>query len=396
MNRIDLLPRDHRAERLLVLDLLAGGEPRFEGEVDVFLSVAPETLHPFLFLRLRNAALPPRLAAALKEAYRRAVLHDLRRRADLARVSAALDAAGIPFLVLKGPVLAATVYPERAARTMLDLDLLVAPEDLDRALQTMEAVGYRIPPQFAGVLFCAGDAPPLRHDQPGGPTLELHTMLESLTDVPNALAVSAPRARRVEVGPGLVVAALEPGEHFLQVAVHMSKKPRFRGELRSLLDVALLMRHEALQWDAVLAESDARALGGWILLAATLAHELLGAPLPSELARRRPADELLVLAAEQLWRGRRSNVTPRLVLAITGLTPPPVHARSLQIRGPAPPELGSGWARAESAFRRVVRRIQRVLSALARPRDLRSEVRGHRRAERLYAMLEARPAPRSD
>jgi hypothetical protein len=393
MNRVDLLPPDHRAERRLVLALLAGAgaEVRFDVDADAFLSVAPDRLHPFLFLQLRDTVIPPRLRETLKAAYFRSALHDLRRRADLARVSAALSSERIPFLVLKGPVLAATVYPERAARTMLDLDILVAPEDLAGALRTMAAVGYHVPAEFRGVTFGSGDAPPLLHERPGGPALELHTMLESMADVRNALAVTEPGARRVEVGPGLVVPALSAAEHFTQVAVHMSKKPRFRGELRSLLDVALLLRREPLDWDALLAEWDARAIASWILLAVTLAHELFDAPLAPELARRRPADEPLALAAQQLWLPLKPNVPLRLVFAMTGRTPVPIHAQALQTQAETPRGLLRARAHADRAFDRV----RRLFSALARPRDLVSELRCHRRGERLYALLEARPPQHS-
>ena len=42
----------------------------------------------------------------------------------------ALEAAGIPSVLLKGPALARTVYPDPALRQSVDIDLLVRPGDV--------------------------------------------------------------------------------------------------------------------------------------------------------------------------------------------------------------------------------------------------------------------------
>src|SRR6266545_1333988 len=54
----------------------------------------------------------------------------------------ALDAARIRAVALKGPVLAERLYPEARARFSADLDLLVAPADLERATAALSALGY--------------------------------------------------------------------------------------------------------------------------------------------------------------------------------------------------------------------------------------------------------------
>ena len=67
--------------------------------------------------------------------------------ADLARALRALSDAGAPVIVLKGAALASTVYPSIAHRPMGDVDLLVRPQDLERARRTLEAAGYRFVPE---------------------------------------------------------------------------------------------------------------------------------------------------------------------------------------------------------------------------------------------------------
>lgn len=390
MDRLALVPATHRAERLFLLDVLAGKTPPFDVDAEAFLAVAPKKLHPFLFVRLREAQLPAAVRDVLSAAYRRNALQELRRAAELRRIDGALAGAGIGFLVLKGPVLAATVYPDRAARTMTDLDFLIAGEEMDRAMRVLEQAGYRVPPQFAGAELAAGDAPPLIHDEPGGPSVELHAMLDSLPDERAAFAAMRPSARRVDVGHGLVVPALERGELFAHVAAHVSRHHRFEGELRSLLDIALLLRHEELDWDTRLAEWDRRGIADWIVLTATLAHILLDAPLPRAFADRGAPEEALAIAAEQLWITAKSTVPPTVTFAIGGGAPKPMHTHVPGTTAAMPGGMDGVRVRAT----RSLERLRRVLSATVRPRAIASEVEMHRKRERLYAIVE-KPARRT-
>jgi hypothetical protein len=64
-------------------------------------------------------------------------------QAELDRLAAAFDGAGLPWLPLKGAALAWSVYPDPALRPMNDLDLLVAPRDLLTAVRLAGRLGYR-------------------------------------------------------------------------------------------------------------------------------------------------------------------------------------------------------------------------------------------------------------
>jgi hypothetical protein len=68
----------------------------------------------------------------LLEAQRNAMLWSLSLERKLVTVAAALRSAGIDVVVLKGPALARTVYPEPSWRPFGDLDLLVRTRDWDR------------------------------------------------------------------------------------------------------------------------------------------------------------------------------------------------------------------------------------------------------------------------
>lgn len=375
MDRLDLVPRRHRAERLFLLDVLANTHGELSVDAGALAAVTPKKLHPFLYARLRHEA----FAAA----YRASALQELRRGAELRRLDAALDAAQIPFLILKGPVLA-ELYPDRASRTMTDLDLLLSEDDLPRAMDALGGAGYRVPAQFAGVEMAAGDAPPLIHEQPGGPSIELHTMLDSLPDERRAFETLWPSARRVPVGHGLELMTLERGAFFAHVVLHVSKHHRFEGELRSLLDVALLLRGEALDWPALLAAWERAGLAEWIVLTVSLAHVLLHAPVPAALAGRTPSDEAMRLAAEQLWIIDKAPVHQRITHTVAGHRPAPVHANVAATRAPMP-GLRAHASRELTRARRVFSDLRR---GVLRPRMIASEVDLFRKRERLFALVE--------
>ena len=86
----------------------------------------------------------------------------------------ALEAAGIPSMLLKGPALGRALYGKPGRRPSADIDLLVRAEDLNGAVEVAERLGYRdLEP------YRPGKRLPLLHrrlvhQQPGLPVLELH------------------------------------------------------------------------------------------------------------------------------------------------------------------------------------------------------------------------------
>jgi hypothetical protein len=85
------------------------------------------------------------------------------------RLLAALSDAGVVAMPLKGPFLSERLYGDAALRPSTDIDLLVAPRDLDRALGILEAAGCRL-------VRPGRSLPRLHHvlELPDGLTVELH------------------------------------------------------------------------------------------------------------------------------------------------------------------------------------------------------------------------------
>jgi hypothetical protein len=406
VDRLDLVPSAHRPERLFLLDLLAGRE--VEGEfgrsldAEGFLAVTPRPLYPFVYKRMAPIAnrigAPAAMLARFAADYRQNAMMHLRRLADLRRIGDALRAAGIGYLVVKGPVLAATAYDDPSTRTMLDIDLLV--RDLAPAMAVLATLGYVIPERFAGTVMNAGDAPPLWNGEPGAPVIELHALLDSAPDNAAALESIWSTARTANLGLELPVPTLGRGEFLAHVIMHVSRHHRFEGELRSLLDVALLMRStetESLNWEVLATEWERRGIAGWIGLTLSLANVLLGSVIPEALRRFSAQPEALTLAAEQLWIQKETRVSGRVTSLFTSEQITPVHAHEAPVLVPVPTGIPGAWLRARRPLQSIRNVIASFRSGALRPGNIVESVAMRRKRERLYAIVEnassAAPAP---
>jgi hypothetical protein len=142
--------------------------------------LVPHRVFPLLAYRLR--AWPPecRPPGKVMDVLDRTLLFSaalsVRAGREIQAVVDALGAAGIPSVLLKGPALARTVYPDPALRQSNDIDLLVRPADRIGAEEVLERLGYqgrrRVP---QGELY----AYHRRFSAPGnGHTVELHWSLD--------------------------------------------------------------------------------------------------------------------------------------------------------------------------------------------------------------------------
>ncbi len=70
-------------------------------------------------------------------------MRNVRLMHALAELAGAFERAGVELMVLKGAALQVLVYERPDERAMCDLDLMVRPRDLDRALAVMQQAGWR-------------------------------------------------------------------------------------------------------------------------------------------------------------------------------------------------------------------------------------------------------------
>lgn len=256
---------------------------------------------------LAASPLPLDLAAALRDrlAFEHVAATRCRRALDEALV--ALAASGIPVVALKGPLLAERLYPPSVVRPSSDLDLLFSPRSLERALATLEGLGYR-PEPGASV---APSRPWSHHvalTRSGSPPIEAHFRLHSEFGAELPAAQFLARAEPVHTRGGAPALVLDRIDELIYLAVHAAAHRLIR--LGWLVDLALLVRASpAIDWDEV--GRRCRALEVHSVVTFTLARlaETLRVPIPE--ASTLPPTSLRRLAATRLcgaWATRSPSI----------------------------------------------------------------------------------------
>jgi hypothetical protein len=263
-------------------------------------------LVPLLHRHLRPHAshLSTDLAAELKARAASAAAEGLRKAAELHRLLAWLRDAGVTALAYKGPALAVEAYGDVGLRTLSDLDLLVAPADVPRALEVLAERGYvpahpLTPAREAAFRRTDGDYP-LVHGETGA-LVEMHAHLSSMrfgVALPTEQVIA--RRRSVRVG-GADVPVPAADDLLLALALHGAKHRWSRLEWTASF-AEMVRAHPAA---AVVALARAPGLGMQrvLVLAFALAERALGTPLPLHASAAVAADPTSgALAAELLAR----------------------------------------------------------------------------------------------
>jgi hypothetical protein len=171
------------------------------------------------------------------------------------RVDAALAAAQIPALWLKGIALARTIYPQPVLRSMSDLDVLVPYEQRERARQVVEGLGYHFQ-HTGGQLLRPTEA--LQHSlthhyqlNSDSVTLELHFRLlggyDGLISLENQNWFWT-QTMPVPGDPGFTI--LQPEAHLLYLIAHLSLQHKEQDALlRQYFDLHQLVKSTAVDWD---------------------------------------------------------------------------------------------------------------------------------------------------
>jgi hypothetical protein len=97
---------------------------------------------PLLWVNLQHRSVPDAVRDRLRAIYAVNLLRNLRAETEEQRIVAALRDAGVPALELKGPSLSELLYGDPGVRQCADLDILVQPENLERANSLLGLLGY--------------------------------------------------------------------------------------------------------------------------------------------------------------------------------------------------------------------------------------------------------------
>jgi hypothetical protein len=252
--------------------------------------------------------------AALLKAHRELMLGSLAVERCLLEVAPSFEEAGIEFVVMKGPALAHTVYPDPSWRFFGDLDLLVRTADWRQACAVLEDLGLKrdLPEPRHGFDERFGKACVYR--RPSGPEIDLH---RTLVVGPFGLWIETDRLFESTSDFRLgnrTLRRLDDTSLLLHACVHASLGwwPPLTVPVR---DVAQVAHFAHVDWDA-LAERSAR----WRLRAVVghalhYASETLAVPLPP-----RASAMMIGSTNRRERRALRTYITDRRALGGTAMS----------------------------------------------------------------------------
>ncbi len=229
-----------------------------------------------------TTAAPERWIAALGAARQTQTLRHLRAVEDLKVTGAALDDAGIPWVVAKGPVLASVVWPSPDMREYYDLDLFVGAEHFARAIEVVEGSGGeqldRNWPELRRTMR-AEIAMRARH----GTHLDLHWHVAVPERLRRSFPVDVPgmlrRARRVQIAPGVTVPTFDAVDTVHHVAFHAAQDGANR--LMWLADVRYAADDPGFDWDELAARAATARTTTPVALVLDRAARTVGLDLPA-------------------------------------------------------------------------------------------------------------------
>jgi hypothetical protein len=223
-------------------------------------------------------------------------LAQTRLRAALDEALQALGDAGVRSAALKGPLLGDRVYPAPSLRPTTDIDLLVAPAQLDRSIAALEGIGYR-GAQGALERWYRENHHHLHFTRPQTPMLELHFRATTGfgTVVPAEEFLS--RAVPYRAGAGSAAWVLSPEDELIYLGVHAAR--HLFEALFWLYDLKLfILRYAGLDWALAAARADALGVKGALALTFEVLQRRLAVSLPQSAAFT-PHSGLLQMLAER-------------------------------------------------------------------------------------------------
>lgn len=267
------------------------------------------------------------------------------------RLVAALAAAGLLALPLKGTTLAEEAYGDLALRTQVDIDLYVRPGQLPVALDVLTGCSYRLVNATglrAELLAATGDAYTsecgLASFSSGEPILlELHWQILPIGDDELAAVFVSSQA-----GEGVGRGSRLPREwNFLYLCLHASAD-RW-ASLKPLADLAHWLARQRPDWEHLLAAAARLRLRRILLLTLLALRAYFASPIPEEVLaaleparpRRLPAtaignpfdlsEPLTPAATHRVRLALREDVRDRLSYAARRLRPTPRDLAAIRL-----------------------------------------------------------------
>ncbi|MEO7865274.1 MAG: PqqD family peptide modification chaperone [Sphingomicrobium sp.] len=340
----------------------------FAGGVPAELEIPPGFDWP-LFLRLIRfhrvqglvwnclsktaTAIPPDVAEAISSEAIALASTNLRAAVEALELLALARSVQVPALLVKGLALGARAYPNAAVKASIDIDLLVAAEQLEQVAGLLRERGYRLQSP-------AGSSTMARlrtwHEQrkestwsKPGLQVDLHTRLADNPRMIPSIGLGSP-TQEVPIFGGLTLPTLADEELFSYLAVHGASSAWFR--LKWITDfAAFIHRLGEGAIEPIYRRSQELGAGRAADQALLLADHFYGTlklnkPLARQLKNSRTSDRLFRLALAEIV-GRDEPVEPTDRFLGTAA----IHGSQLLLRP------GAGFAAGE-----LVRQVRALLS----------------------------------
>ena len=262
---------------------------------------------------------PPEFRQRVQQAYRLSTIRMALMYRNTGKVLAQLAESGVDYMVVKGPALAYTVYPDPALRAFNDLDLLVREQDwsaMHRLLVQMEFKPEEDQPQPPPKLVPQAVLYELKYRHPETRWLLVEVHYDDLLNAGLAsrdVAGFWQRAIRVDV-EGVPVKALSLEDQLIHLCAHAHYHGYTR--LNCFSDMAFIVRDHAAQldWERLLQTVRIEEAQVGVYYSLHFLDQLLGVSVPEDvMAALRPdrfrrwwheryLPEEKVLSLQPMWR----------------------------------------------------------------------------------------------
>jgi hypothetical protein len=302
-----------------VAELLAGAEAAPVGR-----AAAEHGVTNLVHLSTRGLDdLDPELRSLLATVYHLNLTHHMKVIGELTAMASTLDAAGVPHLVVKGPVLAEVVYPRNDLRAYDDLDLVIPRRRFGDAIAALLESGCdmfdrnwrTIRREMRGQVHMTARF---------GTSVDVHWHLINRSSIRRSFAVDMEelfeRARRVSLD-GPFVLTTDPQDTLLQLAVHAGLSGG--AKLAWLKDIDRAAADPDLDWDELVGRAREWQVGPVVAVSFRRSTELLGAPIPSGVTDALAGSRVwlsIVAGSERLSPAGRLPNRPSLARAVTRAT----------------------------------------------------------------------------
>lgn len=267
--------------------------------------------------RIRHAAMQ-----GLNRAAARQTFHALRLFSELTAVVTHLNAVQIPVVVLKGPVLAQSLYHDASLRPYGDVDILIRESDLVSVSRFLLGRGYfekndELDHEAHRIHECHGVFQRIFINESTGLVVEVHC--DHLQIGLEPVGMEEIWASSTPVSFGRAEArALEPHDLFVQLCVHLQRHGYER--LIWFKDLDLMVRQNQLDWEVVAQRARDQGCLAAVSYTLWLLPKVLRTPMPegaaklaqtqgvlSRLLYRRmwPVARVMALEPQRQWRFRR-------------------------------------------------------------------------------------------